>query len=316
MSSGLVYGVIGAGAVGGYYGGKLAASGGDVHFLYRSEYDVVRRRGLRIRSAGEVLTIRVCAYDKPEDLPPLDCLIIALKATSNPALEDLLPRLRRVPRMVVTLQNGLGNEEFLAGFFGEERIVAGTAFICSERTAPGEVTHFSAGTLRLAPFRSATFREREILESTASDFRRAGVETLLDEDGPRIKWLKLIWNIPFSGLAVFYGGITTDQILAVPERLALARELMEEIVAGARLYGIEISEKAIEKNIEATYPMGAYRPSMLVDFLNNRPMEIEAIVGEPLRRIKARGGTCTALERLYRGLVERAKESEVGRLSR
>ncbi|HEY5037057.1 MAG TPA: 2-dehydropantoate 2-reductase N-terminal domain-containing protein, partial [Chthoniobacterales bacterium] len=107
--------VVGAGAIGSYYGGKLAHFGRDVHFLLRSDYQVARERGLRLRSKGENIHIRkINAHNSPNDIGPCDLVLVAVKTTANPQLPPLIAPLLGEKTMILTLQNGLGNEEFLA----------------------------------------------------------------------------------------------------------------------------------------------------------------------------------------------------------
>jgi 2-dehydropantoate 2-reductase len=129
--------VVGSGAVGSYYGGMLAHSGEDVHFLMRSDLEAVRERGLSIHTRGEKLHLaHTQAHGSTEEIGPCDLVIIALKATANIALEELLPPLLAENTALLTLQNGLGNEEFLAGRWGAERVMGALCFVCLNRTGP------------------------------------------------------------------------------------------------------------------------------------------------------------------------------------
>ena len=116
------------------------------------------------------------------------------------------------------------------------------------------------------------------------------------------RWQKLIWNVPFNGLAIAGGGLTTDRILGDPALAAQVRPLMDEIAAAARHFGHEIPESFIQSQIAITPGMGAYRPSSLVDFLAGREVEVEAIWGEPLRRAQAAGLAMPRLAALYQTL--------------
>lgn len=258
------FGVIGSGAVGCYYGGRLAHAGEEVHFLFRSDYEYVRENGLTVRSILGDFHVRVNAYRDAAEMPPVDVVVVALKGTDVAALPGLLPH----NAAALCLMNGLGNEEFIATFC--ERVIFGSAFICSEKIAPGIVEHTAAGALRVS--------DREL----ADVFVRAGVPCTFDENGKRIKWSKLVWNIPFNGLSVYYGGATTDVILKSHEEFVLG--LMLEVIEAAGNDGVILSPDLIDKNIEATKKMGAYRTSMMVDYVKGRPLEIESILAEPLRR--------------------------------
>ena len=109
-----------------------------MHFLLRSDYEVVRKRGLRIRSKSENIHVaKVNAYRSTTEIGPCDLVIVAVKTTSNPELPPLIAPLLGEKTMILTLQNGLGNEEFLAEHFGAERILGGLCFICLNRSRAG-----------------------------------------------------------------------------------------------------------------------------------------------------------------------------------
>ena len=112
-------------------------------------------------------------------------------------------------------------------------------------------------------------------------------------------WRKLCWNIPFNGLSIAAGGIATDKILAQSDLVVRAQTLMEEVRTVASLSGHSISDEFIEGQFAVTKKMGAYKPSSLIDYLAGKPVEIESIWGEPLRRGRALGADMPELAKLY-----------------
>jgi 2-dehydropantoate 2-reductase len=108
-----------------------------------------------------------------------------------------------------------------------------------------------------------------------------------------------VWNIPFNGLAILGGGISTDRILADPSLHALTRALMREVIAVSNTLGHALPESFVEHQIEATKTMGAYRPSSMIDFISGGDVEVEAIWGEPWRRAHAAGVAAGRLETVY-----------------
>jgi len=296
--------ILGAGAVGGYYGGRLAQSGADVHFLYHSELEAVRRDGLRLESVDGNWQGPVDACGAVDEMPRCDVAILAFKTAQNGLLAGMLPRVLEDDGVAVCLMNGLGNEEICASLVGEERVLAGAAFICAERGDPGVVHHYAAGGISFAPYFDAG---RERLQSVAQElgdlFRAAGVPVRRATDGRKVKWNKLVWNVPFSGLSLYYGGITTDHLVSDPGKIVFVRELMEEVLKAARADGVELDPRAMDDNFRQTEGMGAYKPSILVDFEKGRPTEHEAIVGEPLRRAEAAGIAVPRLRELYEGIL-------------
>lgn len=293
--------VVGAGAVGCYYGGLLALAGYQVHFLMRSDLGEVQKHGLTIRTGGESRRLEpVRAAGTAEEIGPCDLVIIALKATANSALETILPPLLGPDAALLTLQNGLGNEEFLAQRWGAERVMGGLCFVCLNRTAPGVIEHFDHGSLSIGEFHGdSEGRAQRVVEA----FQKAGIDARLVENLVTERWRKLAWNIPFNGLSIAAGGVTVADILADDGLRQLARELMTETLEAARAHGHEIPESFADFQIERSWSMGAYRPSSLIDWELGRPVEVEAIWGEPWRRGIAAGARMDRLETLYRLLA-------------
>jgi len=128
------------------------------------------------------------------------------------------------------------------------------------------------------------------------------VVTRVVDDLNEARWRKLVWNIPFNGLAIAAGGIATNRLCAIPRLAEEVRALMHEVQFAAGRLGFVIPEKFLRQQFDVTPPMGAYHPSSLVDFLAGREVEVEAIWGEPLRRAQAAGAKVPRLERLYASL--------------
>jgi 2-dehydropantoate 2-reductase len=298
-------GVVGCGAVGGYYGARLSHSGQETHFLPRSDYDAVRRRGVLVRSpAGDFCARPRCAKT-PEEIGVCDLVLIGLKTTANDQFARLLPPLVGPHTAVLTLQNGLGNEARLAELFGREKILGGLCFVCLNRIEPGVILHIAHGTIVMGEYqRWPEPRTHDI----ASMIRNAGVPCKVTENLERAHWEKLVWNIPFNGLgvagaagydAVANGALpagtrpgpclTTDRLLADPRWEQLARELMLEIIATANALKLGIPESVADKQIERTRNMGAYKASTLLDFENGLPLELEGLFLEPLRQARNAG---------------------------
>lgn len=292
------FAIVGAGALGSYYGARLALAGNDVRFLLRGELSAVRERGLTLHEKdGTRRLADVAAFATTGEIGPVDIVIITLKTTANAELARMLPPLLGPQTAVVTLQNGLGNEECLAALVGAERVLGGLCFIAVNRVAPGELRGFhTPGSITLGEFgRPASDRSRAI----AAWFKAAGVNCLAVENLAEARWRKLIWNVPFNGLAIAAGGITTDRIMADPILRQRARTLMDEVAMAARAFGFSVPEQFIQSQLDVTPPMGAYQPSSLVDFLAGRAVELEAIWGEQLLRAKQLGVPMPELEKIY-----------------
>jgi 2-dehydropantoate 2-reductase len=296
--------IVGAGTIGTFYGARLALAGADVHFYVRSGLAEMRARGIALRDAGVVQTLppeRTAVYTSTAEIGPVDLAIITLKTTANHLLAALLPPLLGPQTVILTLQNGLGSDELLAGLFGAERVIGGLAFIAAVREAPGEIRIYTPGYVTLSEFgRPVSERVRRLVAL----FQRAGVKCEAVDNLAEARWRKLVWNIPFNGLTIAAGGVTTDRILATPELEREARALIKEVIAAAAKFGHVIPVDFIEQQFAHTRRMGAYQPSSLIDYLAGREIEVEAIWGEPLRRAQAAGAILPHLEKLYTRLQQ------------
>ena len=293
-------GIVGAGALGGYYGAKLGYFGRDVHFLMRGDLRPVRRLGIRVRGKSENFRLaKVNCHASTDEIGPCDLVVIALKTTSNAELLSLLPPLLHERTMLLTLQNGLGNEDFLAEHFGAERVLGGLCFVCLNRVEPGIIQQYGTGRIVLGEY---TGYPKARTHDVSWEFKRCGVVSSVAENLAKERWRKLIWNIPFNGLAVTAGGIDTAAILANDELRLLTLALMDEVIAAANLCGHALPTAEALEQIKRTRTLGAYKPSTLIDFEVGKPLELEAIWGEPLRRGLAAGAAMPHLTALYEKL--------------
>lgn len=298
------YAIIGTGALGGFYGARLQRAGLDVHFLLHSDFAHVRKHGLRIESKeGDFDLPQVNAYPRAKDMPRCDVVAVALKTTRNDLLPSMLPPVVKDDGVVLILQNGLGVEEDAAKIVGPGRVMGGLSFLCSNKVGPGHIRHLDYGAVALAEY-SPDHKPRGITErmrAIASDFERALIPVELVEDLVLARWKKLVWNIPFSGLSVVLHALT-DWIMANPETRQLSISLMREVVRGAAAVGRTIPEDFVQKMITDTDKMPPYRTSMMIDYESRRPMEVEAIFGNPVRTAREAGVELPRIEMLYQQL--------------
>ncbi|WP_430974331.1 putative 2-dehydropantoate 2-reductase [Sunxiuqinia rutila] len=282
----LKYALIGAGGLGGYYGGKLAQAGADIHFLLRSDYQQVVNNGLRVDSVkGDFHLHPVSAYASAEDMPVCDVVLVCLKTTSNHLLPELLKPIVHDQTLVLLIQNGLGIEDELAQAMPGLNVAGGLAFICSQKVGPGHIQHLDLGRLILGMHSS---EGEDVLKQVCQDFEQAGVPTTFSEDLVLSRWQKLVWNVPFNGLAVVLDA-STNQMMVNEDAKELAQELMLEVVHAANHCGCSLEEEFAAKMIATTMNMTPYAPSMKQDFDYQRPMEIEAIYAQPVKTARAAG---------------------------
>lgn len=288
--------IVGTGALGGWYAALLAEAGHEVHCLARSDFEAIRAKGLAIRHKGQERIVRVAsATPDAASIGPCDLVVVTLKSTSNHALPGLVSPLLGPATLVVTLQNGMGNVETLAELLPAERIVAGLCFVCINRLAPAVIETTLAGYVRMAaahgPVNPAVARCVEL-------FAGAGVDCQAEASLEAVLWKKLCWNIPFNGLSIAGGSITTDLILADPTLNERAFLLMKEVQAAALARGHGFEDAHIKRQFVVTVGMGPYRPSSLIDFVEGRDVEVAGIWVEPLRRGQAAGVRMPETEKL------------------
>jgi 2-dehydropantoate 2-reductase len=293
-----VIAIVGSGAVGAYYGGRLAQHGHDVHFLLRSDYAAVREHGWRVKSAAGDFALppsAVRAYDDPPKMPKADLVIVTLKTTANDQFEPLIAPLLKDGTSILTLQNGLGNEERLGELFGVERVMGGMCFVCINRVGPGQIEHISEGLITIAEFRGpASDRARRIAEMMSA----SQIPTRVLDDLRYGRWDKLVWNVPFNGLSAVMN-LTTDRLIASETGASLVRAIMREVIDAARAVGANLPDALIEAKIAQTRGMGPYKTSMHLDLLAGRPMEVEAIFGCPVRAARDAGAAAPLMGALY-----------------
>lgn len=295
------YAVIGTGAIGGYYGACLQQAGLELHFLLHSDYQDVQEHGLIVESPKGNFTLpQVNAYQDAAQMPPCDVAIVALKATQNHLLPKILPAVVKDNGIVLLLQNGLGAEEKVAEILPSQQVIGGLCFICSNKVAPGHIRHLDYGNIKISEY-TPNYQPCGITESmrqVASDLESAGIEIALGEDLLLTRWEKLVWNIPFNGLSVVLD-TTTEQMMADQEVRLLAEQIMQEVALAAKTAGDRlISQTYIQNRLEYTAKMKPYRTSMKIDYDSQRPMEIEAILGNPLRAATAAGAHLPRIQML------------------
>lgn len=306
--------IVGCGALGSYYGACLARAGHDVHFLLRSDLDTVRSRGVQVLSPNGNFQVHPTAAATPEEIGPCDLVVIGLKTTANHEFPRLLPPLVEIGTAVLTLQNGLGNEEVLATILREDQILGGLCFVCINRVAPGIIRHIAHGRILLGEYgRPAEDRTHQI----AATFESAGVPCEVTDTLAEAHWLKLVWNIPFNGLGVASAaGLealeagrwtegqplsacwSSDRLLADPAWESWVRRLMEEVIATTRALGHTVPPNYPQLQMDRTREMGPYFASTILDFQDRRPLELDSLFLEPWRQARECGVPTPALASL------------------
>jgi len=290
--------VIGAGGVGGYFGGRLAASGEDVAFVARGAHlDAMRRDGLRIESANGNLTVKpVRAAADPAALgpEPFDWVIIAVKLWSTAGAIDTARKLVGPKTAVVSFQNGVGAIPAITQAFGPERVVGGVAHIATAIGAPGVIKHtgamerFTVG----EPAGGLSARVTALVEAA----KRAKLNAIASDDIQRAIWDKFVFLATFSGVATLTR-LPKAKIFADPDLRRLYADALAEAVAVGRACGVALPADHAEKTMAFSEGLPeAMKPSLLHDLERGNPLEVEFLSGA-VARLGAEKGVPTPVHR-------------------
>jgi 2-dehydropantoate 2-reductase len=291
------YAIIGTGALGGFYGARLQHAGCELHFLLHSDYEHVRQHGLICESKdGDFTLPKVNAYRDVRDMPKCDAVCICLKTTQNHLLPQLLAPVVKDDGVALVMQNGLGIEAQVAEIVGAQPVMGGLCFLCSNKVGPGHIRHLDYGHVGLGEFAAHGISER--MHAIAGDLNRAGIRVDLNENLSVVRWQKLVWNIPYNGLSVVLNA-TTNELMTNPHTRQLVEQIMREVVADATACDVPLPDDIVPKLLSYTDKMTPYRTSMQIDYDERRPMEVEAIFGNPLRAAEKAGVKSPLLDQLY-----------------
>lgn len=289
--------VVGAGGVGGYFGGRLAEAGYDVSFLARGQHlEALKLKGLKIKSCnGDTLIEPVIATDNPGEIGECDLVLICVKSFDTAATAEAILPLVGNTTTVISLQNGTENEEILGKTVGREKVMGGVAFIGSRISAPGVILHTAAGNLTIGEMDgSMSERADDINELFAS----SGIEVRVTGNIQKAMWQKMVWNCGFNAITALTGG-SASELLARDETRHTIRNTMREVITLARKEGLDLAEDLPDKMIAHTETQGAIKTSMLIDMESGRPMEIEALNGTVSRKAKEMGLASPINDTLY-----------------
>jgi len=281
----MTYSVIGMGAIGGFYGGRLAKAGRQVSFLAHSDYEFVREHGLRIDSCdGDFCLPQVSVYNAAENMPQTDVVIVGLKSVNNHLLPELLTPLLRDDTVVVLIQNGIGLEDDLRRVFPRLHIVAGLAFICSSKVGSGHVSHQCYGSINLGNYSCP----KNLFDLLLRDFQDAGIQAA-EVPYLEARWRKAVWNMPFNGMTVALN-TSTDKLLGNPSTRQLIYDQMMEVIGAANALGIStLNSEFADKMMRMTDEMVPYSPSMKLDYDFHRPMELDYLYSRPIEEARRVG---------------------------
>ncbi len=292
--------IVGSGAVGGYYGAKLARAGHDVTFIARGAHlEAIRARGLTVRSPLGDFTVQVRAEQDPSNIAA-DVAIYAVKAYSNP---EALPLLRRAVgdrAVALTLQNGVDSVDELATVIDTTRVLGGSTYIATAIAEPGVIEQ--TGTHRRIVFgevAGATSQTSDRVQALHAAFSQADIESEPVADARVPIWEKFCYLVPFAG---FTGSarLPIGPLWADPLIRQSIGEAVAEVEAVARAEGVAVPAGIVGRVASYMEAIpGTTRSSLLIDLQQGKPIEVEALVGAVVRRAARHGVPVPIMSTLY-----------------
>ena len=292
--------VLGAGGVGVYFGGRLAQGGAEVSVVARSDYEAVKRQGgYHISSiAGDFTFVPAAVLHSASEFEGVaDYVILSSKVLPEVRAVSLLqPVVLSSSTTIVQIQNGIDIEREIADAFPGNVLLSTIAYIGVSRPAPGNVLHQGSGMLKMGRYPSGIGKEAERL---AELFAAGGVQCELYENIGRVRWQKLLWNLPFNPVSVLSGGADTRAMTNGDGLEALCRALMEETARVAQACGENFDAGDLDAMMDYTRNFPPYKTSMLQDYEAGRPLEVEAILGNAVRLAEKHGLSVPRMECCY-----------------
>lgn len=294
--------VVGAGAIGSFYGAILHRAGAEVSVVCRSDYEVVRDRGFRIESRplGDLSFRPAAVHERVADVAdPPDYLLLCVKVLDGVDRAALIAPAVGPDTAIVLIQNGIGIEAEIANAFPGKTLISGLGMVGVSRTGPGESLHNHYGRLVLGDYPAGAGERARRLGALLDE---GGVTGDVTEDIVTARWAKCLWNTAFNPLSVLGGGADTGTMTGSESTETLLRALMAEICAAAEADGHPLEPELIDQYLERTRTFPGYRNSMALDYLNGRPLELDAILGNVLRIAKEKGVDVPRLDTVYRSI--------------
>ena len=274
--------VMGAGAVGGYFGGVLAHCAEDVSLIVRgSHLQAIREHGLTVGSHWGSFTVDAVATDQPAEVGEVDLVLYCVKLYSNPeALPTMAPLIG--PRTtILTIQNGVTSGEAIAAVYGRERVLQGATYIEAEIEAPGHIAQ-SGSTARIE-FGEDDGARSERVDAIEEMLHQPGIQVEVSDDIASTLWTKLV-SVGAIGTVMTAARSTLSQVLEGSEGKGTIRTVMEEIVAVGQSRGVKFQTGVVEQKLQAGIAEAQeFRSSLQFDLNNGKPLELDELLGAVVR---------------------------------
>ena len=271
--------VMGAGAVGGYFGAVFHKAGHEVTLVARGEHlEAIQQRGLRVESvAAGNFTAHPSAVGRPDGSWKADLALFCVKAYDNPgAITTMAPAIGP-GTSILTLQNGIGSGGELAAAFGGEKVLPGVTYIDAEKRGPGFIAELDGEADIIFGEEDGSRSPRAI--AVLDTLKVTGINADLSSDIQKAVWSKLVFVCALSGVTCITNG-SLAEVVETPETLELMGRVMREAVAVANAKGVELEEDLVERSVaEIQDNKDTLVSSMKADLDNGRPLEVRALNG-------------------------------------
>ncbi|MGH7767729.1 MAG: ketopantoate reductase family protein [Candidatus Binatia bacterium] len=288
--------VMGTGAVGGYFGARLAAAGQDVAFIARgSHLEAMRNGGLKVKSIQGDLHIRALFTSDPGEIGTVDLVLLCVKSFDTEDAAAKLTPLMGEQTMVLSLQNGIDNPDKIAACWGKARTLAAVVYLGAIVAAPGKIEHRAGGRIVLGDLDGQPSETAKRVEQMLC---KARISSVVNAEIRKAMWTKLVWNAPFCAISCL-ARANVKEILESDSLRKLAADCMEEVREAARSTAIELAPSVIEETFTFSKTLGDFKPSMLQDLEARKPLEYEALNGIIVRLLREKGKQAPINEAAY-----------------
>jgi len=293
--------VMGAGAVGAYFGAKLSASGHNVAFLARGAHlDALRREGLRVDSAGANLRIQNALFtNDPGKVAVADLILFCVKSYDTDAAVGALAPMIGSVTTILSLQNGVDNADQIAARWGEKHTLAGVVYLGSQLVGPGTIKHSAGGRIVFGELDGSV---RDTTQSIERALTAAQIPCEISKDIRKAQWRKLLWNAPFCAIGCLTRA-TVKEIIESDSLRQLTVDCMNEVRQAARTQNVDLEAELLDETLNFSKSLGEFKPSMLQDLEAGKPLEYEAFNGIVVKLLR-QAGKDAPVNQVFYGTLE------------
>ena len=294
--------IVGTGAVGGYYGGMLMRTGYDVTFVARGKnYKILKEKGLTLIRNGKKENFPIHVVETCHGMSlqkPFDYILICVKSMDTKNVTEMIKPITGKNTTVVSLQNGIENEDIIGEIIGKEYVIGALVFVATQMIEPGVVLY--VGDNR-AVFGELDGKITSRVTELQKIFELTGTQCDVSNNILLDMWTKLIWNAAFNPLSVLTGK-ASDEIVKDKKLWKLAKDIMTEVKDVAVSLGFKIRSDFIDYYYERSINLAGFKTSMLQDYEKGRPLEIDALLGVVIRKAKEKNISVPTIEKIYNDL--------------